>query len=54
MNKQKALELLKQLIDQSIKGGIIQNLETTQAIAQAFSIIATELQDKTEVIKDAQ
>lgn len=54
MNKQKALELIKTVIDQSIKGGLIQNLETTQSIAQAFSIIYEALQDKTEVITDAQ
>lgn len=54
MNKQKALELIKTVIDQSIKGGLIQNLETTQAISQAFNIISNELQDKNEVITDAQ
>jgi len=44
MEKQKALELIKQVIDQSIKAGLFQNVETAVAVAQAFEIINKELQ----------
>jgi len=44
MEKQKALELVKQVIDQAIKGGLMTNLETTVAVAEAFQTIVNELQ----------
>jgi len=43
MDKQKALELIKQVIDQSIKGGLFQNVDTAVAVAQAFEVIVKEL-----------
>jgi hypothetical protein len=39
MDKEKALQILKQTLDNAIKMGIAPNLETTQIISQAFSII---------------
>ena len=44
MNKQKELELIKQVIDQAIKGGLFQNVETAIAVGQAFDSIVKELQ----------
>jgi hypothetical protein len=40
MNKEQALNIIKQTLDQAIKSGVIPNLETAQQILQAFSIIA--------------
>jgi hypothetical protein len=42
MDKQKALELIKQVIDQAIKGGLFQNVETAIAVGQAFNIISKQ------------
>lgn len=39
MDKDKAIQVLKNTLDQAIKMGIAPNLETTQIIAQAFTII---------------
>lgn len=44
MDKQKALELIKQVIDQAIKGGLMTNLETAIAVAQAFETIVKDIQ----------
>jgi hypothetical protein len=44
MNKQKELELIKQVIDQAIKGGLFQNVETAIAVGEAFMDIVKELQ----------
>jgi hypothetical protein len=43
MDKQKALELIKQVIDQAIKGGLFQNVDTAVAVAEAFEVIVQEL-----------
>ena len=42
MDKQKALELIKQVIDQAIKGGLFNNVETAVAVSQAFEILSNE------------
>jgi hypothetical protein len=42
MDKQKALELIKQVIDQAIKGGLFQNVETAVAVAQAFEVLSKQ------------
>ena len=44
MDKQKALELIKQVIDQAIKAGLFQNVDTAVAVAQAFETIVKEIQ----------
>ena len=44
MDKQKALELIKQVIDQAIKGGLFQNVDTAVAVAEAYQTIVNELQ----------
>lgn len=46
MDKQKALELIKQVIDQAIKGGLFQNVETAIAVGQAFAVIENEIKEK--------
>jgi predicted transposase YdaD len=42
MDKQKALELIKQVIDQAVKRGLFENVETTMAVGQAFEIISKQ------------
>jgi hypothetical protein len=42
MNKEQALNIIKQTLDQAIKSGVIPNLETAQQILQAFSLIVKE------------
>ena len=44
MDKQKSLELIKQVIDQAIKGGLFQNVDTAVAVAEAYQTIVNELQ----------
>ena len=44
MEKQKALELIKQVIDQSVKGGLMPNVDTAVAVAEAFQTIVNEIQ----------
>jgi len=49
MEKQKALELIKQVIDQSVKGGLMPNVDTAVAVAQAFDVIVKEIQKPASV-----
>ena len=49
MEKQKALELIKQVIDQSVKGGLMPNVDTAVAVAQAFETIVKEIQKPVSV-----
>lgn len=49
MDKQKALDLIKQVIDQSVKGGLFQNVDTAVAVAEAFQIIVKEIQKQASV-----
>jgi len=44
METTKALEILKALIDESIKKGVIGNLETSVQVAEAFGTIVKEIQ----------
>ena len=39
MNKDKALQIIKQTLDQAIKMGVAPNLETSAIIAQAFQFL---------------
>ena len=49
MNNKQALELIKQLIDQSIKRGVFENAESVLAVSNAFNVISKELiKDDTE------
>ena len=43
MNTNDALQILKNLIDASIKGGIIANMEQTSALLQAWQTIVNEI-----------
>jgi len=43
MNKEQALNIIKQFIDAAIKHGVCQNLETTAMVAQAYQYILNEL-----------
>jgi hypothetical protein len=48
MDQKKALEIIKTLIDQSIKRGVMENIDTAVAVAEAFNTIAKE------ILKDEQ
>jgi hypothetical protein len=45
METNKALEILKALIDESIKKGVIGNIETAVQVAEAFNTIAKKIND---------
>jgi len=47
METTKALEILKALIDESIKKGVIGNIETAVQVAEAFNTIVKEVQKTT-------
>ena len=41
--KQQALSLIKKVIDESIKAGLFQNVESAVQVSNAFNFIASEL-----------
>jgi hypothetical protein len=43
MDKKQALDILKQILDAATKGGLFQNLEASMTAAQAYNVIATEI-----------
>ena len=43
MNNKQALEIIKQLLDQSIKRGVLENAESDIAVTNAYNLIAKEL-----------
>jgi hypothetical protein len=45
METNKALEILKALIDESIKKGVIGNIETAVQVAEAFNTIVKEVNE---------
>ena len=45
METTKALEILKALIDESVKKGIIPNIDTAIQVAEAFNIIAKKINE---------
>lgn len=53
MNKEKALQLFKQLIDKTIEhGGIFKNIEDVMIVTQAFQFLAQEDKGiKGEIVK---
>lgn len=44
METQKALELIKALIDESIKKGVLLNIDTAVQVAEAFNTIVKAIQ----------
>jgi len=45
MENQKALELIKALIDESIKKGVLLNIDTAVQVAEAFNTIVKTIQN---------
>jgi len=45
METNKALEILKALIDESVKKGIIPNIDTAIQVAEAFNTIAKKINE---------
>ena len=45
MENQKALELIKALIDESIKKGVLLNIDTAVQVAEAFNTIVKAIQN---------
>jgi hypothetical protein len=45
METNKALEILKALIDESVKKGIIPNIDTAIQVAEAFNTIAKQINE---------
>ena len=43
MEKQQALTILKQVIDQAIQSGVFKNAESVGAVIQAFQFVVNEL-----------
>jgi hypothetical protein len=43
MNKEQALQFLKNFIDASLKTGVCQNLETAQNLIMAFKVVVDNL-----------
>ena len=48
MNEEQALAVIKQTIDEAIKKGVIQNMETAQQIIIAFGLIANKIKNWNE------
>jgi len=49
MNNEQALQLIKQLLDQSIKRGVFENAESVIAVTNAYNLIAKEfLKDESQ------
>ena len=45
METQKALEIIKELINQSVKAGVMMNIETAVKVADAFNTIFRALEN---------
>lgn len=45
MENQKALEIIKALIDESIKKGVIGTIDIAVQVAEAFNVIAKKILD---------
>jgi hypothetical protein len=48
MENQKALEIIKALIDEAVKKGVMGNIDTAVQVAQAFDTIAKQLLDRAD------
>ena len=52
MNKDKALQIIKQALDQAIKMGVAPNLETTAIISEAWQYLKKILVDNGQRTND--
>lgn len=52
MNKDKAVQIIKQTLDQAIKMGIAPNLETTAIIAEAWQYLKSIITDNGQTTND--
>ena len=43
MDKKQALGILKQILDAASKSGLFENMEASMTAAQAYNVIATEI-----------
>jgi predicted nicotinamide N-methyase len=43
MDKKQALVILKQILDAASKSGLFENMEASMTAAQAYNVIATEI-----------
>jgi len=43
MDKKQALQILKQILDAASKSGLFENMEASMTAAQAYNVIATEI-----------
>jgi hypothetical protein len=43
MDKKQALQILKQILDAASKMGLFENIEASMTAANAFNVIATEI-----------
>jgi hypothetical protein len=48
MKKEEALQIIKAVIDESIKAGIFKQIEVAVQVSNAFNLIATELTNDNE------
>jgi hypothetical protein len=48
MKKEEALQIIKAVIDESIKAGIFKQIEVAVQVSNAFNFIATELQKEND------
>jgi len=54
MNKETALSIIKQVLDQAVKGGIFPNMDASFAAAEAFNVISKELLPQTQEAQKAE
>jgi pentose-5-phosphate-3-epimerase len=45
MENQKALEIIKELMNQSVKAGVMMNIDTAVQVAEAFNTIVKAIQN---------
>ena len=43
MDKKQALQILKQILDAASKSGLFENMEASMTAANAYNVIATEI-----------
>ena len=48
MKEKQALQLIKATLDQAIKAGVLNNIESAAMLAQAFQILQALVNDKPE------
>jgi len=46
MKKEQALQVIKQIIDEALKKGVITNLEVVQQVLMAFATLGNDIIDK--------